>query len=124
VYRELEPPVSALVVPARLSAPVEWLMEKNVQVARVRIDRIQITAVGDDVLAVRGESKRRSFIPSRPMATPLLFSPRRIPVLILRQRIVVFAARVWILAATGTYLWIVAVGAGALLILYCGVCSP
>jgi basic amino acid/polyamine antiporter, APA family len=37
--------------------------------------------------------------------------------------IVVFAGLVWLLAATGTYLWIVAVGAGALLILYCGVCA-
>lgn len=37
--------------------------------------------------------------------------------------IVVFATLVWLLAATGTYLWIVAVGAGALLILYCGVCA-
>jgi amino acid transporter len=30
---------------------------------------------------------------------------------------------VWLLAATGTYLWVVGVGAGALLILYCGVCA-
>ncbi|PYY14653.1 MAG: hypothetical protein DMG61_09200 [Acidobacteria bacterium] len=37
--------------------------------------------------------------------------------------IVVFALLVWLLAATGTYLWVVAVGAGALLILYCGVCA-
>ena len=37
--------------------------------------------------------------------------------------IIVFAGLVWLLAATGTYLWIVAVGAGALLILYCGVCA-
>lgn len=37
--------------------------------------------------------------------------------------IIVFAAMVWLLAATGTYLWVVAVGAGALLILYCGVCA-
>lgn len=37
--------------------------------------------------------------------------------------IIVFSALMWLLAATGTYLWIVAVGAGALLILYCGVCA-
>ena len=37
--------------------------------------------------------------------------------------IVIYAALMWLLAATGTYLWVAAVGAAALLILYSGVCA-
>lgn len=37
--------------------------------------------------------------------------------------IVVYAVLVWLMAATGTYLWVVGVGAAALLILYSGVCA-
>jgi amino acid transporter len=37
--------------------------------------------------------------------------------------IIIYAVLMWLLAATGTYLWVAAVGAAALLILYSGVCA-
>jgi amino acid transporter len=36
--------------------------------------------------------------------------------------IIVFAAFIWLLSATGAYLWIAALGSGALIIIYSGGC--
>ena len=37
--------------------------------------------------------------------------------------IILFAAGTWLLAATGAYLWIAAVGAGTVVVLYVGACA-